>query len=91
MTSFLLLNPGFFFDASGPAQKAVLVPFFWGGFMPPPPKLFFNHRGISVGPLSESKILKMSVHVRKPQRPWRMSVKYIAVKLFGRFTFETAV
>jgi hypothetical protein len=32
MTNFLLLNPDFFFDASGPAQKAVLVPFFWGGF-----------------------------------------------------------
>jgi hypothetical protein len=32
MTNFLLLNPDFFFDASGPAQTAVLVPFFWGGF-----------------------------------------------------------
>jgi hypothetical protein len=32
MTSFLLPNPDFFFDVSGPAQKAVLVPFFWGGF-----------------------------------------------------------
>jgi hypothetical protein len=34
MTSFLLLNPDFFFDVSGPAQNAVLVPvpFFWGGF-----------------------------------------------------------
>jgi hypothetical protein len=32
MTNFLLLNPDFLFDASGPAQKAVPVPFFWGGF-----------------------------------------------------------
>jgi hypothetical protein len=33
MTNFPLLNPDlFFFDVSGPAQKAVLVPFFWGGF-----------------------------------------------------------
>jgi hypothetical protein len=31
MTNFPLLNPDFF-DVSGPAQKAVLVPFFWGGF-----------------------------------------------------------
>jgi hypothetical protein len=30
------------------------------------PKLFFNLRGISVGALSESKILKMSGDVRKP-------------------------
>ena len=31
--NFLLLNPDFFFGVSGPAQKAVLVPFwvFWGG------------------------------------------------------------
>jgi hypothetical protein len=30
--SFLLLNPDFFFlGVSEPAQKAVLVPFFWGG------------------------------------------------------------
>jgi hypothetical protein len=27
----LLLNPDFFIGVSGPAQKAVLVPFFWGG------------------------------------------------------------
>jgi hypothetical protein len=66
-TNFLLLNPGFFFDASGPAQKAVLVPFFWGGFYDLffSSKLFFNLRGISVGALSEFKILKMSGHVRK--------------------------
>jgi hypothetical protein len=46
----------------------VLVPFFWGGFYEPFffSKLFFNLRGISVGALSESKILKMSGHVRKP-------------------------
>jgi hypothetical protein len=31
-------------------------------------KLFFNPRGISVGALSESKILKMSGHARKPQK-----------------------
>jgi hypothetical protein len=31
-------------------------------------KLYFNPRGISVGALSESKILKMSGHVRKPLR-----------------------
>jgi hypothetical protein len=70
MTNFLLLNPDFFFDASGPAQKAVLVPFFWGGFYDLFffPQLFFNLRGISVGALSESKILKMSGHVRKPQK-----------------------
>jgi hypothetical protein len=30
------------------------------------PELFFNLRGISVGALSESKILKMSGHVRNP-------------------------
>jgi hypothetical protein len=30
------------------------------------PKLFFNLRGISAGALSESKILKMSSHVRNP-------------------------
>jgi hypothetical protein len=30
MTNFPLLNPGFFFGVSGPAQKAVLVPFFFG-------------------------------------------------------------
>ena len=29
-------------------------------------KLFFNLRGVLVGALSESKILKMSGHVRKP-------------------------
>jgi hypothetical protein len=68
MTSFLLLNPDFFFDASGPAQKAVLVPFFWRGFYDLffPPKLFFHLRGISVGALSESKILKIIGHARKP-------------------------
>jgi hypothetical protein len=36
MANFLLLNPDFFFDAmstaSGPAQKAVPVPFLGGGF-----------------------------------------------------------
>jgi hypothetical protein len=37
MTNFLLLNPDFFFDASGPAQKAVPVPFFGAGFY----ELFF--------------------------------------------------
>ena len=69
MTNFLLLNPDFFFDASGPAQKAVPVPFFGGGFYDLFfSKLFFNLRGISVGALSESKILKMSGHVRKPQK-----------------------
>jgi hypothetical protein len=29
--NFLLLNPDFFFGVSEPAQKAVLVPFFWSG------------------------------------------------------------
>jgi hypothetical protein len=29
---------------------------------------FFNLRGISVGALSESKFLKMSGHVQKPQK-----------------------
>jgi hypothetical protein len=33
MTNFLLLNPKKKFEVSGPAQKAVLVSFFWGGFM----------------------------------------------------------
>jgi hypothetical protein len=33
MTNFLLLNPDFFYDASGPAQKAVLVPFLGVAFM----------------------------------------------------------
>jgi hypothetical protein len=44
MTSFLLLNHDFFFEVSRPAQNAVPVPFFGGGFS----KLFFNLRGISV-------------------------------------------
>jgi hypothetical protein len=30
MANFLLLNPDFVFGVSGPAQKAVAVPFFWG-------------------------------------------------------------
>jgi hypothetical protein len=44
------------------------VPFFWGGFYDLFffPKLFFDLRGISVGALPESTILKMSGHVRKP-------------------------
>ena len=33
MTNFPLLNPDIFFDASGPAQKAVLVPFLGVVFM----------------------------------------------------------
>jgi hypothetical protein len=33
MTNSPLLNPDFFFDASGPAQKAMLVPFFGVVFM----------------------------------------------------------
>jgi hypothetical protein len=68
MTNFLLHNPDFFFDASGPAQKAVLVSFFGRVFMTFFffSKLFFYPRGISVGALSESKILKMSGHARKP-------------------------
>ena len=46
----------------------MLVPFFWRGFYDPfsPPKFFFHLRGISVGALSESKILKISGHARKP-------------------------
>jgi hypothetical protein len=36
MTNFLLLNPDFFFNGNGPAQKAVLAPF-WGVFSAPPP------------------------------------------------------
>jgi hypothetical protein len=63
---FLLLNPGLFFGVSGPAQKAMLVPFFWeGGFVffvtfavPPPPPFFFYLRGISVGAFSELKTPK---------------------------------
>jgi hypothetical protein len=46
MTSFLL-SPTFLFDASGPAQKAVLVAFFLGGFYDLFFfKLFFYLRGI---------------------------------------------
>ena len=30
--TFSCSTPTFFFGVSGPAQKAVLVPFFWGGF-----------------------------------------------------------
>jgi hypothetical protein len=44
MSSFLLLNPDFFFDVSGPAQKAVVLVYFFGvDFMtsPPPPKIYF--------------------------------------------------
>jgi hypothetical protein len=50
-TKFLLLNPDFFFDASGLAQKAVPVPFFGVFFMAFffISKLFLNLRGISVG------------------------------------------
>jgi hypothetical protein len=77
MTNFLLLNSDFFFDASGPAQKTKgsARALFWGWFLWHffSSKLFFNLRGISVdylystvGALSESKILKMSGHERKP-------------------------
>jgi hypothetical protein len=46
------------------------VTFFWGGFMTLFffSKSFFNPRGISVGALSESKIVKMSGRIRKPQK-----------------------
>jgi hypothetical protein len=48
--NFLLLNPNFFFSASGPAQKAVLAPFFGVVFMPFFfPIFFFNTRKISGG------------------------------------------
>jgi hypothetical protein len=69
MTNFLLLNPDFFFDVSGPAQKAVLVPFFWGGFYDLFlfPHIFFNLQGISVGALSESKMLKLAAMYGNPQ------------------------
>jgi hypothetical protein len=50
--NFLLLNPEFVFGASGPARKAVPVPFFWGGIY----GLFFLCPGISVGVFSELKI-----------------------------------
>jgi hypothetical protein len=62
-------TPNLFFDASGPAQKAVPVFFFWGGFDGLFFFKFFSYlRGISVGELSESKILKTSGHIRKPQK-----------------------
>jgi hypothetical protein len=38
MTNFLLLNPDFFFVTPAGQQKAVPVPFFWGGFY----DLFFS-------------------------------------------------
>ena len=57
MTCFLLLNPDFFFDASGPAQKAAPVPFFGVVFM----TFFF--------PQFFFLIPEMSSHVRKPQKP----------------------
>jgi hypothetical protein len=68
MANFLLLNPDFFFlrqraSAKGCARAlflgVVFMIFFFFNF-------FFNLRGISVGEFSESKILKMSGHVRKP-------------------------
>jgi hypothetical protein len=52
MTNFLLLKPDFFFGVSGPAQKAVLVPFFRGGiydlFIFISPNFFLGLRRISV-------------------------------------------
>jgi hypothetical protein len=48
---FLLLNPDYFFGASGPAQKEVLAPF-WGWFSWLSPPQLFNPRGISVGAFS---------------------------------------
>jgi hypothetical protein len=54
-----LLNPDFFFGVSEPAQKAVLVPFFWGGFYGLFFfQIFFDLRRISVGVFSELKIPK---------------------------------
>jgi hypothetical protein len=64
--NFLLLNPDFFFGVSEPAQKAVLVPFFWGGiydlFFS---NFFFDFRRISVGVFSELKIPKFKDHLLK--------------------------
>jgi hypothetical protein len=69
MTSFLLLNPDFFFGASGPAEKAVLALFFGVVFIiPPPPKLLFNLRagGFSRGTFGvQNSNFKKSGHVRK--------------------------
>jgi hypothetical protein len=69
MTSFILLSPNFFFlrqrsSTKGSARALFFGLFLWPFFF----KIFFNHRGILVGALPESKILKMSGHVRKPQK-----------------------
>jgi hypothetical protein len=61
--NFPLLNPDFFFGVSEPAQKAVPVPFFWGGvydlfFF----NLFFDLRGV----FSELQIPKSEGHLLKP-------------------------
>ena len=66
--NFLLLNPDFFFGASEPAQKAVLVPFFWGGvydlfFLP---TFFLISEGFQWGCVSELKIPKSEVDLLKP-------------------------
>ena len=45
MANFLLLNPDFFLVASGPAQKAVLVPFLRGGIY----DLFFSNFFLTSG------------------------------------------
>jgi hypothetical protein len=47
--NFLLLNPDFFFRRQRTAQKAVLVPFFWGGVYDLISNFFFDLRKISVG------------------------------------------
>jgi hypothetical protein len=73
--NFLLLNPDFFFFASGPAQKAVLAPshlFFGVVFMTFFfSQLFFNPRKISVGAFSRVVNAKMPCggQVRKCPKP----------------------
>jgi hypothetical protein len=63
MGNFLLLNPDFFFDVSEPAQKAVAVPFFWGGL---PTFLISEGFQWGWGCVSELKIPKSEGHLLNP-------------------------
>jgi hypothetical protein len=66
--TFSCSTPTFFFGVSEPAQKAVLVPFFWGGVY----DLFFFQlfflisEGFQWRGVSELKIPKSEGHLSKP-------------------------
>jgi hypothetical protein len=60
-------TPTFFFGVSEPAQKAVLMSFFWGGVYDLIfPTFFFDLRRISVGVFSELKVPKSEGHLLEP-------------------------